>query len=274
MKSRKRSPNYLISQIKTNELLEGNDYREIEIVTKRIEQIHGKISDLILQFEELKIDEGKSARAVRHWKKETKEKFFRQLDDKERLFVALKENENKIKEKETRAKEREFHLQEERVIAQQRLQADFERKLSEEKYSREQQIWERRMEAEMKLAERKLELEAGAKANYSKLTELRVTQFKDTMSEWVRFENMFTTQVLKKGFSDEIKFGYLLEMVNSKVREKIANLKPGTEGLKIAWNRLKKEYGQIQTVINTHIEEIVNLPVLKISQFPENSRFL
>ena len=222
----------------TSELLEGNDYKEIEIVTKRIEQIH-KISDLILQFEELKIDKGKSARAVRQWKKETKEKFLRQLDDKERLIVAWKENENKIKKKETRAKEREFHLQEERVIAQQRLQAGFERKLSEEKYSREQQIWEKRMEAEMKLAERKLELEAGAKANYSKLPELRVTQFKGTMSDWVRFENMFTTQVLYKGFSDEIKFGYLLEMVNSKVREKIANLKPGSEGLKIAWDRLK-----------------------------------
>ena len=92
----------------TDELLEGNDYREIEIVTNRIEQIHGKISDLILQFVELKIDEGKSARAVRQWKKETKDKFLRQLDDKERLIAALKENENRIKEKETRAKEREF----------------------------------------------------------------------------------------------------------------------------------------------------------------------
>ena len=166
--------------------------------------------------------------AVRQWKKETKEKFLRQLDDQERLIVTLKENENKIKEKETRAKEREFHLQEERFIAQQRLQADFERKLSEEKYSREQHIWEKTMEAEMKLAGRKFELEAGAKANYSKLPELRVTQFKGTMSDWVRFENMFTTQVLNKGFSDEIKFGYLLEMVNSKVREKIADLKPGS----------------------------------------------
>ena len=55
---------------------------------------------------------------------------------------------------------------------------------------------------------------------------------------------MFTTQVLNKGFGVEIKFGYLLEMVNPKVREKIANLKPGSEGLKIAWDRLKKEYGQ------------------------------
>ena len=60
------------------------------------------------------------------------------------------------------------------------------------------------MEAEMKLAERKLELEAGAKANYSKLPELRVTQFKGTMSDLVRFENMFKTQVLNKGFNDEM----------------------------------------------------------------------
>ena len=78
---------------------------------------------------------------------------------------------------------------------------------------------------------------------------------------------MFTTQVLNKGFSDEFKFGYLLEMVNSKVREKIANLKSGSEGLKIALDRLKKEYGQTQTVINTHIEETVNLPVLKSASF-------
>ena len=56
-------------------------------------------------------------------------------------------------------------------------------------------------------------------------------------------------------------------MANSKVREKIANLKPGPEGLKIAWDRLKKEYGQTQTVINTHIEEIVNLPVLRSHSF-------
>ena len=78
---------------------------------------------------------------------------------------------------------------------------------------------------------------------------------------------MSTTQVLNKGFSDEIKFGYLLEMVNSNVREQIANLKPGREGLKIAWNRLKKEFGQKQTIINTHIEEVVNLPAIRSTSY-------
>ena len=78
---------------------------------------------------------------------------------------------------------------------------------------------------------------------------------------------MFTTQVLDKVFSFEIKVGYLLEMVSSKVRDKIANSKPGSEGLKIAWDRLKKEYGQTQTVITTQVEEIVNLPVLRSASF-------
>ena len=251
----------------TDELLEGEDFKEIEVVVSKLEEIHGKISNLILQFEEINIEAGKSARAVRQWKKEIKEKFVGQLHDKERLVTALREREKQDKEKESRSKEREFNLQTKRFLEQQELQAEFERKLSEEKFQREQQILEHRMKAKLRLTERKLELEAEAKTTYSKLPELRVTQFKGTRLDWVRFENMFTTQVLNKGFSDEIKFGYLLEMVNSKVREQIANLKPSTEGLKIAWDRLKTEYGQKQTVINTHIDEVVNLPVIRSTSY-------
>ena len=52
-------------------------------------------------------------------------------------------------------------------------------------------------------------------------------------------------------------------MVNPKVRESIANLKPGEMGYKIAWERLKSEYGQTKLVINAHVDEIVNLPMVK-----------
>ena len=53
-----------------------------------------------------------------------------------------------------------------------------------------------------------------------------ITPFKGTPSDWVRFEKMFITQVHNKSISVAQKFGYLLEMVNPKVRAKIANLKP------------------------------------------------
>ena len=88
----------------TDELLEGKEFKEIEVVVSKMEEIHGKISNLILQFEEMNIDAGKSARAVRQWKKETKEKFLRQLHNKERLNTALKEREKQDKEEKTDAK--------------------------------------------------------------------------------------------------------------------------------------------------------------------------
>ena len=62
------------------------------------------------------------------------------------------------------------------------------------------------MQVEIKLAEKKQGMECGAKATFSKLPELslRVTPFKGTIADWIRFENMFTNQVLSKGFSDEV----------------------------------------------------------------------
>ena len=44
------------------------------------------------------------------------------------------------------------------------------------------------MQAEIKLAEKKLEMECVAKATFSKLPELRVTPFKGTIADWIRFE--------------------------------------------------------------------------------------
>ena len=58
-----------------------------------------------------------------------------------------------------------------------------------------------------------------------------------------------------------------MEMVNPNVRAKIANLKPGETGYKIAWERLKSEYGQSKLVANAHVEKIVNLSVVKRSSY-------
>ena len=66
---------------------------------------------------------------------------------------------------------------------------------------------------------------------------------------------MFMTQVHNKSISAEEKFGYLFEMVNPNVRAKIANLKPGEIGYKIAWERLKSEYGQRKLVVNTQVSK-------------------
>eukprot|EP00794_Sanderia_malayensis_P002861 gene2861-3307_t len=252
------------------EVIDNEDYEEIKMIAERAEAIQGKLGRLIMKMEELKIENGRSAREVRQWKKETKDRFKQEVEDKERLWTTLKEYESNKEESRTERRQTE---QERLFREQQIMQFEFEKRLREERYQQEKSMWEERIEAEMKLTEKRLEMESGARSNYSKLPELRVTQFKGTTADWVRFENMFKSQVLNKSFSDEIKFGYLLEMVNNKVREKIGNLKPGKAGLEIAWDRLQKEYGQTQTVINTHIEEIVNLPAIRGSNFTKIQEF-
>ena len=127
----------------------------------------------------------------------------------------------------------------------------------------ERKLWEAKLEAELRMTQEKMEIEKSARGTTAKLPKLKITPFKGTATDWVRFENIFLTQVHGKPITDEEKFGYLLEMVCQKVRDKIANLKPGEIGYKTAWDRLKKEYGQTKLVVNAHVDEIINLPVVK-----------
>ena len=72
---------------------------------------------------------------------------------------------------------------------------------------------------------------------------------------------------------DEEKFGYLLEIVAPKVREKISNLKPGTLGYKTTWERLQKEYRQTKLVVNAHMDEIIYLTPVKGNSFEKVREF-
>ena len=119
------------------------------------------------------------------------------------------------------------------------------------------------MKAELEIVEKKMEMEKSHQIDEAKLPKLRITAFNGTASEWVRFENMFVTQVHNRNVTDKVKFGYLLEMVFPKVRDKISNIRPGPVGYKTAWEGLTKEYGQTQMVVNAHVNEIISLPVIR-----------
>ena len=55
----------------------------------------------------------------------------------------------------------------------------------------------------------KMEMEMTAKASLAKLPQLKITPFKGTAADWVRFENMFLMQINSRPISDEEKFDYL-----------------------------------------------------------------
>ena len=85
----------------------------------------------------------------------------------------------------------------------------------------ERRMWQEKMDAELEATHKWLELEKEACSTTAKLPKLLITPLKGTSTNWVRFGNMFVTKVQNKSISTEEKFGYLLEMVNPKVRAKI-----------------------------------------------------
>lgn len=238
-----------------DELIESQDLKEIKVTSKRVDEIFDKLNDLVLKVQELKLEKGHTQRSVRQWKKDVKSKYAALVTQKGRLVKTLEDKEKQ--------------LENERLELKYAKEEQFRREIQE----REKEILEERLLAELRMTERKLEMEKSAKASHAKLPKLTVAPFKGTSADWVRFENMFLTQVDRQPISDEEKFGYLLEMVTNKVRDKISNLKPSPAGYKTAWERLKSEYGQTKTVVNAHMEEIINMVTVKGVNYEKIERF-
>ena len=58
-----------------DELIEAKDYEEMKVVERRVSNITERLSDLIAQVPESKIDRGVSSKSVRQWNKDTKSKY-------------------------------------------------------------------------------------------------------------------------------------------------------------------------------------------------------
>ena len=185
---------------------------------------------------------------MREWKKDVKARYSTFLVDKEKLAEFLNNRQEEI----------DKEMERKRFEAKQEQQREEECHLTELRLRQEEherRMWQEKIDAELEATHKRLELEKEARSTTAKLPKLIITPFKGTPTDWVRFENMFITQVHNKSISAEEKFGYLFEMVNPNVRAKIANLKPGEIGYKIAWERLKSEYGQRKLVVNTQVSK-------------------
>ena len=195
----------------TDELIESNNYEEMSIVEQRTTKINEKLSELISRMQELKIELDVSSRSVRQWRKEVKLSYAPLVEEKGKITKALQEEQEKIRhEEEQRVHDTEWRQQQQEEIRAR--QEEREERLRQDKLEQERQIWQERLHAEIKATKKKLELETKAKSTQAKLSKLKISPFNGTPTDWIRFDNMFTTQEHNKPISDEEKFGYLLEM--------------------------------------------------------------
>ena len=204
---------YQLIMDETDELIKLRDYTEMDIANSRAEKIVGKLSDFILQAEQLKIDHGVSARSVRQSKRDMKARYSTFLVDKEKLAKFLNNRQEEIDEEMERRLEpkQEQQREEECLLTESHLRQE----------EHERRMWQEKMDAELEATHKWLQLEKEACSTTAKQPKLLITPLKGTPTNWVRFGNMFVTQVQNKSNSTEEKFGYLLEMVNPKVRAKI-----------------------------------------------------
>ena len=169
----------------------------MEAVVKQASKINDKIMDLISQLEDMKLDSGVTPRTVRQWKKGKKDSYSHSIQARDKVAEVLKANRQQIDDDLER---RTWEAKRER-----------EERVRRERQQQERELWKEKLKAELRATEQKPEMEAAAKTTHAKLPKLKITQFKGTSSDWVRFENMFSTQVDSQPISDEEKFGYLLK---------------------------------------------------------------
>ena len=93
---------------------------------------------------------------------------------------------------------------------------------------------EGKREAELLVAEKKLEMEKAAVSSTTKLPKLKITTFKGTAGDWVSFKKTFLMQVDAKYISDEERFRNLVESVS----QKFVSLITTFQGFKKALNVL------------------------------------
>ena len=95
-------------------------------IARQAEKIMGKLSDLILQVEELKIDHGVSSRSVRRWKKDVKARYSTFLVDKEKLAKFLNNRQEEIDEEmeRKRSEAKQEQQREERRLTEMRLRQE------------------------------------------------------------------------------------------------------------------------------------------------------
>ena len=242
------------------ESYENKDHEKLKTVLNKCNTIHDKLNELITNLQELKLELGNStARAIRQWKKNLKSTYAPLVERKMELQRAMDQKQKEESETAT----------EECLQIKYRKEEEFRRMMHE----KEKELLEVRMRAELKLTEKKMEMERAEKQRRTKLPELKITPFKGTPSDWIRFENMFTSQIHKSTISDEEKFGYLLELVGPKVRDRFSNLKPGTVGYKTAWDRLQSEYGHANLVSAAHIDELINLDPVRGTNYEKVREF-
>ena len=149
----------------TEELIKSSNFKEMAIMCKRTDEILNQLNDLNLKCKNSNWNVmSKHQEKNDNGKKDTKAKYSSFVDKRESLLKML----------EKRKKEKAQQIKSENL----ELKFEKKRQYQQEMHEKQRQKWEEKLDAELKLMQKKLEIENNARATTAKLPKLRITPFK------------------------------------------------------------------------------------------------
>ena len=213
--------------------------------------------------------------AVCDLKQEIEEEKFMQGESEENVATWGESIEENIALADKKVKKLTEHIQ--RLKAEQRqrecaLENEKKRLLDEENYARQEAFEkherDKQLAFEQELMKQKLQFQneikevQAEKKSTAKLPKLVITPFKGSYNDWLRFWGQFSANIDLADISEVMKFSYLKELVDPKIRTCINGLPFTDEGYKQAKKILETKYGNTSEIVNSYVEEIMNLPTI------------
>ena len=177
------------------ELIDDYEPQEIEITINRMNEIYEKILNTISRSLELKIERGVSNRQVRQLKQGAKENLIPSLEEKNKLSAMWKDKQQmEAQQKEREALKEEMNrkqIEQARLTEVQQQQSEYEESARKQRYQLEKDMWEEKLQAELEVIEKKMELERRSQLTHAKLPKLQLTPFNGTPLDWVNLRICF-----------------------------------------------------------------------------------
>ena len=242
------------------------DSTKTEILTRQISSITNRIQSIQSlkdEIEEIKFTNGDSEENVQNWA----EKIESKINAADEKVSEIRQRVNKIRETEKATAE-----ETESVAAdiERQKQLEFEKQKFELQQAAKDEEHKRELKHKTELLNQQLEYEKSVKtspkeqepATSIKLPKLPMTKFDGNFAKWLPFWNTFEAEVDKADVPPVTKFAFLKEWLEPKVRDEVEGLPFTTEGYQRAKNILKSEYGKTSEIVNTHVQNIMGLPVI------------
>lgn len=94
-----------------------------------------------------------------------------------------------------------------------------------------------------------------------KLPEIKLPEFNGEYTKWLFFKNSFETTVHNdRGLSGPQKYQYLVGILSGEAHKVIEGF--SSENYEQAWQLLKNTYDNEMMIIDTHLDELFNFPII------------